>query len=124
MAILSCCNLYWSNEVLRDANKVLECLTKAQKFAEFAMTNAQNLILLVHILNKYIYFIEKNSGIVTSTMINDLMEKYANHLETIKTENTNVLFLADIEKYYSHTLAVIKTRKENGKVKVFSEVNL
>ena len=122
MAILSCCNLYWSNEVLRDTAKVLECLNKAKKFAEFAMTNAQNLILLVHILNKYIYFIEKNSNIVSSTMINDLMETYANHNETIKTENSNVSFLADIEKYYQNTITVIKARKDSGKEKIFSEV--
>jgi len=124
MAILSCCNLYWSNEVLRDPHKVLECLNKAKKFAEFAMTNAQNLILLVHILNKYIYFIEKNSGIITSTMINDLMETYSNHNETIKTENSNVSFLADIEKYYANTITVIKARKETGKEKIFSEVEI
>jgi len=124
MGILSCSNLFWSNVVLRESTRVLECLNKARKFAEFAMTNAQNLILLVHILNKYIYFIEKDSGIVSSSMINELMETYANHLETIKTENSNVAFLSDIEKYYGHTLAVIKARKETGKVKVFTEVEL
>jgi hypothetical protein len=57
-------------------------------------------------------------------MINDLMETYSNHNETIKTENSNVSFLADIEKYYSHTIAVIKARKETGKEKIFSEVDL
>ncbi len=123
-AILCCCNLYWSNEILKDSKKVLEYLNKAKKFAEFAMTNPQNLILLVHILNKYIYFIEKNSGIVTSSMINDLMETYQNHSDTIKNENTNVSYLADIEKNYANTIAIIKARKEIGKEQMFTEVEI
>jgi len=57
-------------------------------------------------------------------MINDLMETYSNHNETIKTENSNVSFLADIEKYYANTITVIKARKETGKEKIFSEVEI
>lgn len=124
MAMLSCTNLYWANEATKDAAQVLECLNQAKKFANFAMTNPQNLILLVHLLNKYIYFIEKGTEIVNASMINDIIEAYSNHLEAIKSENTSAQFLPEIERYYSNTLAVIQRRKEEGKQRIFSDIEL
>jgi vacuolar protein sorting-associated protein 35 len=126
IGVLTCSNLYWSNESIRDTSKVLDCLNKAIKFAEFAMSNAQNLILLVHILNKFIFYIEKGTGIVSTSMIEDILEKFSNHLETIKNENNgaNASFIVEIEKYYSNTISIIKSRKSSGKDKVFTDLTI
>ena len=123
VAMINCSHLYY-NDIIKDQNKIQECLTKAKRFADFAMTNAQNLNLFVLILNKYLYYIEKGLGFVKVDTINDLIEVVKNHILTIKTENTNLTFLSDIEKYYEVTADLIETRKKAGNSKIFEEIIL
>ncbi len=54
-AILNCTELYFT---ISNQKKAKECIYKARRIASFAMTNPDNLILFVSILNKYIHFIE------------------------------------------------------------------
>ena len=49
LAILNCSHLYYS-DVNKDFNKVQDCLVKAKRFADFAMTTPQNLNLFVFVL--------------------------------------------------------------------------
>jgi vacuolar protein sorting-associated protein 35 len=66
--------LYFS--IFKDQKKVMECLNKARRFADFAMTNPQNLILFVEYLNKLLYFYDKDEKTVDikPEQINDLIE--------------------------------------------------
>jgi vacuolar protein sorting-associated protein 35 len=120
-AMLSCSHLYFS-DILKEYNKVADCLNKAKKFADFSMTNAQNLNLFILILNKYLYYIEKGGSFVKSDIINDIIEVIRNHIITIKTENSNPTFLPEIEKYFDITIEVIKSRKKLGQHKIFDEI--
>jgi len=123
VAMINCSHLYY-NDIIKDQNKIQECLTKAKRFADFAMTNGQNLNLFILILNKYLYYIEKGLGFVKVDTINDLIEVIKNHIITIKTENTNASFLPDIEKYYEVTADLIATRRKAGNSKIFEEIIL
>jgi vacuolar protein sorting-associated protein 35 len=78
IAILSCVHLFCNGENM-DKNKVNDCLVKAKRFADFAMTNPQNAILFIYIINKYVYLIDKFENIgfcdfIVVDTINDLIE--------------------------------------------------
>ena len=109
VATLACSNLFW-NKNLEDYLKTIETLKKAKKFAEYSMTIPQNLNLFVILLNKYLYFIEKGVNFVDASMLNDMIDIIKNHIQTIKSENTNASFLPDIEKYYEKTIEYMSKR--------------
>jgi hypothetical protein len=112
--------------VLKDGNKVLDCINKARKYANFAMTNPQNLVLFVDLLNKYLYFVDANDETVTikADQIDEIIELIKNHIQTIKNEvSKDSSFLPGIEKYFNNTIEFIKKRKgeENHKA-VYDEL--
>ena len=107
-------------KVLKDGNKVNECISKARKYADFAMTNPQNLVLFIELLNKFLYYIENGDEIITikAQQIDDIIELIKNHIQTIKNEvSVDSSFLPDIEKYFNNTIETIQKRKnaENHK---------
>ena len=112
--------------VLKDGKKVLDCINKARKFANFAMTNPQNLNLYVDLLNKFLYFIDVENEIVTikADQIDEMIELIKNHIETIKNEvSKDSSFLPAIESYFNNTIEFIKKRKseENHKA-IYDEI--
>ena len=63
------------------------------------MTNPHNLFLFVIIMNKLLYYIENSEEeVVNKEMMEDLVEIVKNHIQTIKTENTEIDFLKEIER--------------------------
>jgi vacuolar protein sorting-associated protein 35 len=121
IAMLNCSHLYF-NDIVKEQNKVQDCLNKAKKFADFAMTNAQNLVLFVQILNKYLFFIEKGADFVNPEILSDIIEIVKNHIQTITTESTNTSFLPEIERYFNITIDIIKSRKANSNNNIFQEI--
>ena len=120
-AMLAVSNLYYS--LLGNIDKVRECLNKAKRFADFAMTNPHNLFLFVIIMNKLLYYIESSEeDIVNREMMEDLVEIVKNHIQTIKTENAETDFLPGIERYFEETLAIINKRKQLGVKKIYQEM--
>lgn len=120
-AMLSVSHLYYS--LLGNTDKVRECLNKAKRFADFAMTNPHNLFLFVIIMNKLLYYIENSDeDIVNKDMMEDLVEIVRNHIQTIKTENAETDFLPGIERYFEETLAIINKRKQLGVKKIYQEM--
>jgi len=90
--------IYYS--VMKDGNKVKDYIRKARKYADFAMTNPQNLVLFVELLNKYLYYVENGDEIVSikADQIDDIIELIKNHIETIKNEvSVDSSFLPEIE---------------------------
>ena len=117
-SMLSLGEIYYS--VMKDGNKVKEYISKARKYADFAMTNPQNLILFVELLNKFLYYVENGDEIVAikPEQIDDIIELIRNHIETIKNEvSVDSTFLPDIERYFNNTIEIIQKRKseENHK---------
>ena len=83
-AMLITSQLYFS--IFKNSKKVMDCLNKARRFADFAMTNPRNLVLFIEYLNKILFFIEQNTKIVDikPEQINDLLELIKGHIRTIK----------------------------------------
>ena len=122
-AMLNIAQLYYT--LLGDKNKVIECLTKSKRFADFAITNPKMLILYVIILNKIIYFTEiDESEFIKTEFFEDIIETIKNHIQTISSENKETNdFLPSIQSYFDRTLDTIKTKKNEGKRKVYSEIS-
>ena len=125
VAILSCVNLY-ANEYNLNKEKVKDCLIKAKRFADFAMTNPQNAILFLYIINKYLYLIEKFDKdnfleFIQIENINDIIELVKNHIHSLKVENKEAEILPIIEEYYNNTITMIGNKKKEGK-KIYTEL--
>ena len=100
---------------LKDGKKVIECINKARRFADFAMINPQNLILFVDLLNNYLYFVDHGDEIVTikAEQINDIIDLINNQIETIKNEmSAESNFLPEIENYFNKTIKMIQKIKK------------
>ena len=126
MAILNCTHLFYKT-LVADSNKIIECLNKAKKFADYAMTNPKNAILFIKIINKYLFFIEKSENdesidFINPETINDLIELVKNHIQSMKIENKDAEFLPVIEEYYNNTIYLISQRKKEGSNKVLEGI--
>ena len=125
-AMLVISQLYFS--IFKDTKKVMDCLGKARRFADFAMTNPKNLILFVEYLNKILYFIEKDEKIIDMKpeQVEDLIELIKGHIRTIKNiPSDDISYLEKIEIYFNNTLKLVQSRKINSKNKEFySSINI
>eukprot|EP00916_Digyalum_oweni_P027512 GHVL01045005.1.p1 GENE.GHVL01045005.1~~GHVL01045005.1.p1 ORF type:complete len:775 (+),score=145.17 GHVL01045005.1:43-2367(+) len=82
-AILACSHLFWDcAEVYRDPRRVVECLQKCLKISDAAIqSNPANMILVVEILEKYMYFYEKKNPVITVQYIANLVSLCREHLD-------------------------------------------
>jgi len=128
LAILNCTHLFYKT-LVEDSNKINDCLTKAKKFADYAMTNPKNAILFIKIINKYLFFIEKSENdesidFINPEIINDLNELVKNHIQSMKIENKDAEFLPLIEEYYNNTIYLMNQGKKEGKYKILESLNI
>ncbi|KAF9364160.1 Vacuolar protein sorting-associated protein 35 [Mortierella sp. NVP85] len=86
-AVMTCSHLWWGTMIVgqgengeetvypyRDGKRVLECLQKALKIADSCMDSVTNVELFVEILNRYIYYFEKQNESVTVKYLNGLID--------------------------------------------------
>ena len=121
-AMLNCTELFF---MLNNSKKAKECINKAKRFADFSMTNPENLPLFVIILNKYIAFIEATEDdnyFFSKDDVDDTIEVVKNHISTIRNENTNQGFLPEAEKFFKDTLDIITKRAKLGKKAIYAEI--
>ena len=126
IAILNCSHLFYKT-LVADSNKIIDCLNKSKKFADYAMTNPKNAILFIKIINKYLFYIEKSENddsidFINPETINDLIELVKNHIQSMKIENKDAEFLPVIEEYYNNTIYLISQRKKEGSNKVLEGI--
>ena len=126
LAILNCTHLYYKT-IIDDANKINDCLSKAKKFADYAMTNPKNAVLFIKIINKYIFYIEKSENdesneFINPETINDLIELVKNHIQSMKLENKNADYIPVIEEYYNNSIYLLSQGKKEGKYKIYENL--
>ena len=120
LSMLRCINLY-CNDLEEDTNKILELFTKAKKYAVYSMTNPENTILFVKILNEYLRLdgiVKDFDKTVKVNDVEDIIDTINNYLITMKNENKEPEMIKKIENYYKKTIETIKLRKgeKNGKL--------
>jgi vacuolar protein sorting-associated protein 35 len=121
LASMICAILYF-NKNIQDTVKVKESLLKAKKFAEYSMTNPQNISLFIILLNKYIYFVEKECTSIDHEMFNDILDSIKNHFETIRTENREAPFLSEAERFLQETIETLGKKAETKEF--YKQLNL
>ena len=121
------------NDINKDINKIIGLLNKAKKTAVYAMTNPENTILFIYILNEYLRYdgiIENFDQSAKTEEIIEIIEAINNYLMTLKSENNDKQIINKIENYYNKTLEFIKSKKndinekENKYFKLFQKINL
>ena len=134
ISLINCSKLYY-NESNKDINKIIELLNKAKKTAVYAMTNPENTILFIYILNEYLKYdgiIENFDQIAKADDVSEIIEAINNYLTSLLSENNNnKKTISKIENYYKNTKELIKLRKinnnkdkENKYFKLFERINL
>ena len=130
LSLINSSKLYY-NDINKDVNKVIELLNKAKKTAVYAMTNPENTILFIYILNEYLRYDEKIEDFDKMAKvddINEILEAINNYLMSLKSENNDKTVISKIENYYKNTIELIKSKKLNNKenkyFKLFEKVNL
>ena len=130
LSYINCTKLYF-NEINKDLNKISDLLKKAKKTAVFAMTNPENAILFIYILNEYLRYdglIEEFDKTVKIEDVNEIIEAINNYLMSLKSEKSDKDTINKIENYYKNTKNLInsiknKNEKENKYYKLFTKIN-
>ncbi|CAG8434801.1 11759_t:CDS:10 [Ambispora gerdemannii] len=135
-AVYLASHLWWATEIYsrneksptelyRDGKKVLDCLQKALKIADSCMDSVTNVELFVEILNRYIYYFERQNEAVTVKYLNGLIDLINTNLSSIDnldqhppTSASSVLMEPEggisefVVKHFRATLQHLSTRKE------------
>lgn len=108
-AILTCSHLFWNNESVRDSRRVLECLQKCLKIADIAVqSSTSHVCLFTDILDKYIYYYERDNHEVTVDFIQNLLALCAEHVNFALQEVGQEEALAS----FHNTVRYLKRKKE------------
>ncbi|PFH36429.1 putative vacuolar sorting protein 35 [Besnoitia besnoiti] len=108
-AILACSHLFWNNERVRDSRRVLECLQKCLKIADIAVQSSTTHVgLFTDILDKYIYYYERDNHEVTVDFIQNLLALCAEHVNFALQEAGQEEALAN----FRNTVRYLKHKKE------------
>lgn len=140
-AVYTCSHLWWGTMIVsqqedgeetaqpyRDGKRVLECLQKALKIADSCMDSVTNVELFVEILNRYIYYFEKQNEAVTVKYLNGLIELINNNLSNMEnpdqhppSSNSSSLLENDpahisdyVMAHFRNTLYHLERRKNTG----------
>lgn len=125
LSMLRCINLFCNN-VEEDTNKILELLQKAKKYAVYSMTNPENTILFVYILNEYVRLdgiIKDFDKTVKVNDVEEIIETINNYIFTMKSENKDPNMVKQIEDYYNNTIGSIKEKKNSKNDKVYKLIS-
>lgn len=130
-ALLACSHLHWQPAIegkrsVRDEQAVLSCLKRALKVANAAQQQlavagkparggdvssgpAAAASLFVEILNHYLFFFDAGGQLITTAVLQSLLELVANEVAADACKDNEAL-----QTFYSNTLAHIKQRKAAG----------
>ncbi|XP_012891522.1 PREDICTED: vacuolar protein sorting-associated protein 35 [Dipodomys ordii] len=115
-AVSTCAHLFWSGrntdkngEELHGGKRVMECLKKALKIANQCMDPSLQVQLFIEILNRYIYFYEKENDAVTIQVLNQLIQKIREDLPNLESSEET----EQINKHFHNTLEHLRLRQES-----------
>mmetsp|Transcript_54426 Transcript_54426/g.62365 ORF Transcript_54426/g.62365 Transcript_54426/m.62365 type:complete len:782 (+) Transcript_54426:65-2410(+) len=116
LAVTSCSHMF-DTESIQEGKRVLECLKKALKISNNCMASPKNLILFVHILNRYLFYYAKGISSIKSDEINLLIDLIKDHISSIENEGNGEM-IESAKQYFELTKADVEYRKENSESEI------
>jgi len=121
-AVYLASHLWWAVEIparnedeksplYRDGKRVLECLQRALRVADACMDQAVSVELFVEILNRYVYYFDRQNEAVTVKYLNGLIELIHSNLANSENSTTETP-----RKHFERTLEYIASREFEGVV--------
>ncbi|ELR54309.1 Vacuolar protein sorting-associated protein 35 [Bos mutus] len=114
-AVSTCAHFFWSGrntdkngEELHGGKRVMECLKKALKIANQCMDPSLQVQLFIEILNRCIYFYEKENDVVTIQVLNQLIQKIREDLPNLESSEET----EQINKHFHNTMEHLHLRRE------------
>jgi len=108
-AVYNCAHLFWCGDDKhpghRDEKRVLACLQRSLKIANACM--GQQVNLFVEILNKYMYFFERNCPSITSKYMKGLISLIDEHIPNLDQSDAS----RQAKVYYENTKIHIKNKQ-------------
>ncbi|ORX99174.1 vacuolar protein sorting-associated protein 35 [Basidiobolus meristosporus CBS 931.73] len=134
-AVYHCAHLFWGTEIngkegsgeeemYRNGKRVLETLQRALKIADSCLDSVTNVELFVEILNRYMYFFERQVDEVTSKHLNGIIDLINSNITNMegdnlpKTSNSSALVTPEgnpidfILKHFKLSLIHLQHKKE------------
>lgn len=99
----------FTNKKYENGESLRKCFTKCLKIATAAMKDPENLILLVRILNKYIYFHSTGLEQITQGDVDKLIDLIKENIEQIKA-NGKVERAKPAMKYFDNTITAMENK--------------
>jgi len=110
--VLMCSHLFYTGEqddAYQNPQRVLECLQRALKIADACTTTSPtNLQLFVDILEKYIYFYEKDNPMITDKFISGLIALINEHIGSIGSKSASI---AGSRSHFTKVVEYIEEKK-------------
>jgi len=103
-----CSHLFFAPNY-KDPRRVLECLQRALKIADAAMSSSSNVLLFVEILNHYLYYFESDCSSVTHKYLSGLIALIQEHVENLDENSDSRI---EVEAICNATLKHIASKKE------------
>lgn len=105
-AVYTCSHLFWTgsdeNPAYRDEKKVLACLKRSLKIANSCM--GEQVPMFIEILNKYLYFFDRECPSITARYLQNLIELIDEHIQSSETSS-------EAQRHYENTLDHIKYKQ-------------
>ena len=124
-SMIAISNLYNHFSYPKELDECKECLESALEYSDYAMsTNPKScLFLYITLVNKYLYFLEKDFKVIVCKKVSRFLDKINNCIKSIKAESSNI-DLKDIDLFFNSTIESILLRKERKKGTFYDEIEI
>lgn len=116
--IMNICDIYFF--IYKDKEKVRDSLNKSLEIIKNNLDNLENKKLLIKLMNKILYYIEKEDIYALIEILNFIINEIKDKA-IFKEEKTND-DLNEIYNYYKNTLNLINQRKNENKNKIYDSL--
>ena len=119
-AAINICSLYFS--ILKDTENMEKLIDKSFQLVSKNLNSFENIYLLITLINKILYYIEKGYKPLSFDIIN----KSINLLKESKllNEENNIEDLKEVKIYYKKTLEFIKKKKNEKNNYIYDSLDL
>ena len=119
-AAINICSLYFS--ILKDTENMEQLIDKSFQLVSKNLNSSENIYLLITLINKILYYIEKGYKPLSFDIIN----KSINLLKESKllNEENNIEDLKEVKIYYKKTLEFIKKKKNEKNNYIYDSLDL